>query len=113
MVSNGKPRPLSSTYRESQVLALIVVLRQLSSLDSQETTKQQQSAVKSQQRVQESWSTAVALVGDILRARFQIDNNVLQVWEEDEPEEHHGCLNADEDCNGLEECSVTNLMYVR
>lgn len=95
------------------MLALIVVLRQLSSLDSQETTEQQQSAVESQQRIQESWSTAVALVGDILRARFQIDNNVLQVWEKDEPEEHHGCFNADEDCYGLEECSVTNLIYVR
>ena len=68
------------------MFAFIVILGQLASLNGQETTEQQQSAVECQQSVQESRCGAVTFVRDVLSARFQVDSDALQVGEEDEPE---------------------------
>ncbi len=91
------------------MLALVVVLRQLASLNSQETTEQQQGTVESQQGVQEPRSAAVTFVGDVFSARIQVDDHTFQVGEENEPEQHYQSLNTDEDSNGLKQSSVADL----
>ncbi len=97
------------THRKSQVLALVVNLRQLAGLNGQETTKQQQRAVKGQQGVQKARRDTVAFVRDVLSARFQVNNDTFQVGVEDEPEQHHDSLDTDENSNRFEQRRIKNL----
>lgn len=91
------------------MFAFVVIWRQLSSFDGQKTAEQQQRAVEGQNSVQESRSDAVALIRDAFGGRFEIHHDVLQVREENEPEQHHRGLDADENGNGLEERGVADL----